>query len=101
MFPSMNKFNQGQKRFYQEINERVRNGDVISDAEESNRFWSEIWSTEKEHNIDTKWMGNIWNELGNEKQRFGSNSKVDSNQIKKHTQLEGSWNRLSAISMNA
>ena len=46
-------------------------------------------------------MGKIWNELGNEKQRFGSNSKVDSNQIKKHTQLEGSWNRLSAISMNA
>ena len=39
-----------QKKVYKELNGRTSGEGVIPDAEESKKFWSEIWSIEKEHN---------------------------------------------------
>ena len=42
-------FKQDQKRFYQELNGKARNENVIPDADKSKKFWSDIWSVGKEH----------------------------------------------------
>lgn len=48
--------NQDQKRFYQELNGTVRNENVIPDADESKKFWSDIWNVGKEHNRSAEWF---------------------------------------------
>ena len=52
-------FKQDQKRFYQELNGTARNENVIPDADESKKFWSDIWSVGKEHNRGSvaEWLG--------------------------------------------
>ena len=45
-----------QKRFCQEINGERTNEAVISDSDESQKFWSGIWSKEIEHKKDAEWL---------------------------------------------
>ena len=45
-----------QKRFYQEINGERTNEAVIPDSDESQKFWSDIWSNEIEHKKDAEWL---------------------------------------------
>ena len=53
-----------QKKVYNEFNGQTgsSNGDMLN-AEESRTFWSEIWSTEKEHNKEAKWMSDLKEEM--------------------------------------
>ena len=45
-----------QKRFYHEINGERTNEAVIPDSDESQKFWSDIWSNEIEHKEDAEWL---------------------------------------------
>lgn len=48
-----------QKKLYQELNGEVRAENVIPNAEESKKFWSDIWGVKKEHNRNAEWLQNI------------------------------------------
>ena len=48
-------FHQDQKRVYQQLNGKV-NSDVKPDADESIRFWSNIWDSEVHHRKDAEWL---------------------------------------------
>ena len=59
-------FDFDQKKIYAEFNGGgVRSNDV-PDAEESKRFWGDIWSAEKGHNREAEWLKDLKNELENE-----------------------------------
>ena len=55
---------QDQKRFYQELNGTARNENVIPDADESNKFFGDIWSVGKEHGRNAEWLNTIKNDIG-------------------------------------
>ena len=38
----------------------------MPDAEESKRFWGDIWSVEKGHNREAEWLKDLKKELENE-----------------------------------
>ena len=60
-------FDFDQKKMYAEFNgDGVRPSDVPN-AEESKRFWGDIWSVGKGHNREAEWLKDIKNELGNDK----------------------------------
>ena len=46
----------------------ARNENVIPDADESKKFWSDIWSVTKEHNRNAEWLNNIRNDIGDSQQ---------------------------------
>ena len=53
-----------QKKVYNEFNGKTgsSNGD-IPNAEESRTFWSGIWSVEKKHNKEAKWLSGLKEEM--------------------------------------
>ena len=48
-------FQQDQKRVYQQLNGKIESREK-ADTEESKRFWSNIWGTEKSHNKNAEWL---------------------------------------------
>ncbi|XP_063595811.1 uncharacterized protein LOC134772703 [Penaeus indicus] len=54
-----------QKKVYKELNGGASGESVIPDAEESKKFWSEIWSIEKEHNRQAEWLQDLKGEQSN------------------------------------
>ena len=48
-----------QKKVYNELNGVASGESLIADAEESKKFWSEIWSIEKEHNRQAEWLQDL------------------------------------------
>ena len=57
-------FKVDQKKVYNEFNGLTgsSNGDIPI-AEDSRAFWSGIWSVEKEHNKEAKWLGDLKNKM--------------------------------------
>ena len=53
-----------QKNVYNDFNGQTgsSNGD-IPNAKESRTFWSGIWSVEKEHNKEAKWLSDLKEEM--------------------------------------
>lgn len=48
-----------QKKVYKELKGRPSGESEIPDAEESKKFWSEIWSIEKEYNRQAEWLQDL------------------------------------------
>ncbi|CAB4019720.1 Hypothetical predicted protein [Paramuricea clavata] len=59
-------FQSDQKRFYVEINNGLESkvDKVIPDADESIKFWSEIWDNGIEHNKDSEWLHEMKQGIG-------------------------------------
>ena len=55
-------FRTDQKKFYQELNGDFWQKGLITDAEESKKFWGDTWNVEKEHKADAEWFTDIKNE---------------------------------------
>jgi len=51
-----------QKKIYTELNNGGKKSSDLPDAENSRRFWSDIWSTNKQHNREAKWLKELQNE---------------------------------------
>ena len=53
-------FQYNQRQFYEELNQEGEEGekcdDHLPDAEESKKFWGDIWSELADHNRDAKWL---------------------------------------------
>ena len=56
-------FESNQKRLFNEL-EGAQRESVIPDAEESRRFWSDIWDQVVTHRENTDWLMKVKNELG-------------------------------------
>ena len=62
-------FQNNQKQFYRELNqEEERCDDDQPDAEESKKFWGELWSESVDHSRDAKWLKDLQSEVNVTKQ---------------------------------
>lgn len=65
-----NLFKNNQRQLYKELGGKANLGPTEApDAEEATKFWSGIWSVEKNHNADASWLGEVRDRMsGVEKQ---------------------------------
>ena len=57
-------FQNNQGQFYRELNqEGERCDDDQPNAEESKKFWGDIWSQSVDHNRDAKWLKDLQSEV--------------------------------------
>ena len=62
-------FQNNQRQFYRELNqEEERCDDDQPDAEESKKFWGDMWSESVGHNRDAKWLKDLQSEVSVTKQ---------------------------------
>ena len=62
-------FQNNQRQFYRELSqEGERCDDNQPDAEESKKFWGDVWSESVDHNRDEKWLKNLQGEVNVTKQ---------------------------------
>ena len=59
-------FNVDQKKIYTELNGGGNRSSDVPGAEESRRFWGDIWSVEKEHDREARWLKDLKNESNGE-----------------------------------
>ena len=52
-------FSSNQKRVFVELNGEVIKENTVPNADESRKFWSEIWDNPVEHNDDAEWLREI------------------------------------------
>ena len=54
-------FRNNESRFYKQLNNDTgrTNENAIPDADESRKFWSDIWSNKVEHNREAEWMNDF------------------------------------------
>ena len=59
-------FKNNESRFYQKLNndDGQNNENAIPDADESKRFWSDIWGKEVKHNGKAEWLNDFKQEMG-------------------------------------
>ena len=50
------------KKIYTELNNGGKKSSDVPDAENNRRFWSDIWSTNKQHNREAQWLKELQNE---------------------------------------
>ena len=79
-----------QKKVYNEFNGQTgsSNGD-IPNAEESRTFWSGIWSVEKKHNKEAKWLSDLKEEMVKLEQQ---NVVINEGKVKKQCRKIPNWN---------
>ena len=78
-----------QKKVYNEFNGKTgsSNGD-IPNAEESRTFWSGIWSVEKKHNKEAKWLSDLKEEIVKLEQQ---NVVINEGKLKKQCSKMPNW----------
>ena len=52
-----------QKKIYKEFNGSALRSTDVSNAEESRKFWGEIWSVEKKHSKTANWLKQLKKEM--------------------------------------
>ena len=82
-------FKVDQKKVYNEFNGKTgsSNGD-IPNAEESRTFWSGIWSVEKKHNKEAKWLSDLKEEMVKLEQQ---NVVINEGKVKKQCSKMPNW----------
>ena len=83
-------FQSDQKKFYTEINngQGTEFEKVIPDADESIKFWSEIWDNEIEHNREPEWLDEVKQKTGHLNQE---DLKINEEDIKKQCKKISNW----------
>ena len=78
-----------EKKVYNEFNEQTGSSNRdIPNAEESKTFWSGIWSVEKEHNKEAKWMSDLKEEMVKLEQ---PNVVINEDNVKKQCSKMPNW----------
>ena len=80
-------FHQDQKRAYQQLNGKIESSEKPG-TEESRRFWSNIWGTEKSHNKNDEWLKELRAEQNEIKQ---GNIKITTEMVTQQTTKVSSW----------
>ena len=82
-------FKVDEKKVYNEFNGQTGSSNRdIPNAEESKTFWSVIWSVEKEHNKEAKWMSNLNEEMVKLEQ---PNVVINEDNVKKQCSKMPNW----------
>lgn len=82
-------FNNDQKKVYEELNGgKLRTNDVPG-AEESRKFWGEIWTVEKEHNKGAEWLSELKKEINGEHIQEGLILSVE--KVRKQARKMPNW----------
>ena len=79
-------FKVDQKKVYSEFSGQT--GSNIPNAEESRTFWSGIWSVEKEHNKEAKWLSDLKEEIVKLEQQ---NVVINEDKVKKQCSKMPNW----------
>ena len=82
-------FHIGQKKLYSEMNGGRKFSENVPDADESRRFWSDIWSVEKEHNREAAWLRCLQNEKSRDD--FQEPVKITIENVRKQCQKSLNW----------
>ena len=80
-----------QKKVYNELNgqNNIKSDGLVPDANESQQFWSDIWSVEKEHNREAEWLSEMKEkEIPHERQE---NILIDETKVKKQSKRLPNW----------
>ena len=78
-----------QKKVYEELNGKEARTNDIPNAEESKRFWGDIWTIEKEHNKDAEWLSDLKDEIkGKYEQRKVT---LTAKMVNKHARKMPNW----------
>ena len=56
-------FKNNQKALYEELDGKMRQEQVMSDAEESIKIWSELWDNPVDHDKNAEWIMTVEKEL--------------------------------------
>jgi hypothetical protein len=82
-------FNVDQKKIYKELNGGEFRTNDIPNAEESRRYWGDIWTVEKEHNKDAEWLAELRDEVkgGHTQERV----TISAEKIKKQSRKMPNW----------
>ena len=60
-------FDLDQKKIYAELNRNGIRSNIVPNAEECTKFWSDIWSVRKEYNREAEWLNDLKWERVNDK----------------------------------
>ena len=64
MFRQKRMFQNHQRQFYRELNQKgERCDDDQPDAEDSKTFWGDIWSETVDQNTDAKWLKDLQSDV--------------------------------------
>ena len=78
-----------QKKVYKEFNGQTGSSNGhIPNAGESRTFWSGIWSVEKEHNKEAKWLNDLKEEIMKLEQQ---NVVINEDKVKKQCNKIPNW----------
>ena len=80
-------FQQDKKRVYQQLNGKSESS-KNPDTEESRRFWSNIWGTEKSHNKNAEWLKELRAEQNKTKQ---GNIQITTEMVTQQTRQVPNW----------
>ena len=62
-------FQSNQKRLFERLENKERSDEVRPEAQESKKFWSDIWDNAASHNEQAKWLKDIETDLINVKRQ--------------------------------
>ena len=81
-------FQDNQRRFYDEIDKGGTTSNVIPDAEESKKFWGEIWGKGVLHNKKAEWIVNTKKQMNVRQQE---DMKITKEKVKKRINKIPNW----------
>ena len=70
-------FSVDQNKFYKELNGGEARTNEVPDAEESRRFWGDIWTVEKEHNKGAEWLSELKDEVKERHSQIGVTINIE------------------------
>ena len=82
-------FNVDQKKIYTELNGGGKRSSDVPGAEESRRFCGDIWSVEKEHDREARWLKDLKNESNGEHRQEMVSSSAEN--VQKQCRKISSW----------
>ena len=82
-------FSSNQKRVFMALNSEVIKENTVPNADESRKFWSEIWDYTVEHNDDAEWLRRIETELSRVNKQH--DVKITVQDVRKQTGRISNW----------
>ncbi|XP_047488218.1 uncharacterized protein LOC125038695 [Penaeus chinensis] len=82
-------FSIDQKKIYKEMNGGEARTNEVPDAEESRRFWGDIWTVEKEHNKGAEWLSELKNEVKGRHSQEGVTISIEN--VRKQAKKMPNW----------
>ena len=82
-------FSVDQKNIYKELNGSEARANEVPDAEESRRFWGDIWTVEKEHNKGAEWLSELKDEIKGRHSQEGVSISIEN--VRKQAKKIPNW----------